>query len=77
MIMFLENVSVPFLIFSHQAQPYFRFLSVLSFETILIFKSVQMGQIVWYECGPNVVWINKISVIFEFLDSIQRSFCTS
>ena len=50
--MFLENVRVPFLIFSHQAQPYFRFLSVLSFETILIFKSVQMSQIVWF---TNVV----------------------
>ena len=75
--MFFENVSVPFLIFSHQAQPYFRFLSVLSFETILIFKCVQMSQIVWHECGPNVVRINKISVIFEFSDSIQGSFCKS
>lgn len=41
-IMISENVNVPFLTFSHQAQPYLRFLSVLSFERISIYGSVQL-----------------------------------
>ena len=45
--MISENVNVPFLTFSHQAQPYLRFLSVLSFERISIYGGVQLEAPTW------------------------------